>query len=388
MLKIIVFGGDGFCGWPASLELASAGHDVLIVDSLIRRDIDQELGVESLTPIQNIHTRIESARKICKGSISFAQIDISVEYDKLLDTLLDFRPDAVVHYAEQRAAPYSMKSSWHRRYTVTNNISATHNILSAIVDAKMDIHLVHLGTMGVYGYNTIGAVVPEGYLDIQVPDASGDFQQRSILYPADPGSVYHMTKTQDQLLFYFYNKNYKIRITDLHQGIVWGTNTALTLADEALVNRFDYDGDFGTVLNRFLMQASCGYPLTVHGSGGQERAFIHIKDSVQCIRLALEAPPASGDRVRIFNQATEVHKVIDLAHLVAKITGSEVQHVTNPRIESENNELKIKSEGLIGLGLNPTRLNEGLMVEILETAQKYKHRANPDKIPCTSNWRA
>jgi len=387
-VKIIVLGGDGFCGWPASLELANAGHSVLIVDSLVRRQIDEELGVDSLTPIAPTDQRIKSARDHGMGSIAFERLDVSSDYDTLLKVVTDFEPDAIVHYAEQRAAPYSMKSSWHRRYTVNNNISATHNILSAIVDSRRDIHLVHLGTMGVYGYNTIGAVVPEGYLDIQVPDANGDFQQRSILYPADPGSVYHMTKTQDQLLFYFYNKNYKVRVTDLHQGIVWGTNTALTLKDESLVNRFDYDGDFGTVLNRFLMQASCGYPLTVHGSGGQERAFIHIKDSVQCIRLALETPPAAGERVRIFNQATEVHKVLNLAHLVARVTGAEVQHVPNPRVESENNELKIKSEGLIGLGLQPTRLSEGLMGEILETAQKYRHRARLDKIPCTSSWRA
>ncbi len=199
-----------------------------------------------------------------------------------------------MHFAEQRAAPYSMKSSWHKRYTVNNNVNATHNLLAALVEAELDTHVVHLGTMGVYGYGTAGVKIPEGYLRVRIDTDDGDEVEQEILYPVNPGSVYHMTKTQDQLLFAFYNKNDGTRVTDLHQGIVWGTQTAETRLDERLINRFDYDGDYGTVLNRFLMQAAVGYPLTVHGTGGQTRAFIHIQDTVRCIQLAIENPPDVG----------------------------------------------------------------------------------------------
>ena len=214
-----------------------------------------------------------------------------------------------------------MKSSWHKRYTVDNNMNATHNVLAAIVDSELDTHVVHLGTMGVYGYGAAGIKIPEGYLRVKIEAEDGTDVEQEILYPANPGSVYHMTKTQDQLLFAFYNKNDGIRVTDLHQGIVWGTETEETRRDERLINRFDYDGDYGTVLNRFVMQAAIGYPLTVHGTGGQTRAFINIQDTVRCIALAVENPPAARERVRIFNQMTETHRVIDLAELVSRLTG-------------------------------------------------------------------
>ena len=236
----------------------------------------------------------------------------------------------MVHFAEQRAAPYSMKSPLHKRYTVDNNVNATHNVLVAIVESGLDIHLVHLGTMGVYGYGTAGIKIPEGYLQVKIDADDGRTVEQEILYPANPGSVYHMTKTLDQLLFAYYNKNDRVKITDLHQGIVWGTQTEETRQDERLINRFDYDGDYGTVLNRFLMQAAIGYPLTVHGTGGQTRAFINIQDTVRCIELAVANPPQSGGRVNILNQMTETHRVRDLAHLVAEITGATVDMVANP----------------------------------------------------------
>ncbi len=236
----------------------------------------------------------------------------------------------MVHFAEQRAAPYSMKSPLHKRYTVDNNLNATHNVLVAIVESGLDIHLVHLGTMGVYGYGTAGIKIPEGYLQVKIDADDGRTVEQEILYPANPGSVYHMTKTQDQLLFDFYNKNDRVKITDLHQGIVWGTQTEETRRDERLINRFDYDGDYGTVLNRFLMQAAIGYPLTVHGTGGQTRAFINIQDTVRCIELAVANPPQSGERVNILNQMTETHRVRDLAQLVAEITGATVDDGRQP----------------------------------------------------------
>ncbi len=308
-MRILILGGDGFCGWPTSLHLSACGHDIAIVDNLARRNADIELEAESLTPIRPLGTRLATWRELTGREIPFHRLDVAGDYRELLDLLIEWQPDAVVHFAEQRAAPYSMKSSWHKRYTVNNNVNATHNLLAALVEAGLDTHVVHLGTMGVYGYGTAGVKIPEGYLRVRFDNDEGVEVEQEILYPVNPGSVYHMTKTQDQLLFAFYNKNDGTRVTDLHQGIVWGTQTAETRLDERLINRFDYDGDYGTVLNRFLMQAAVGYPLTVHGTGGQTRAFIHIQDTVRCIELAIENAPDHGDRVRVFNQMTECHRV-------------------------------------------------------------------------------
>lgn len=385
-MKVIILGGDGFCGWPTSLHLSNLNFEVIIVDNLSRRNIDNELEVSSLTPIAPIGQRLSTWKSLTGKEIKFCNLDIAEEYDRLLSLISTEKPDAIVHFAEQRAAPYSMKSSKHKRYTVNNNLNATNNLLCAIVESGLDIHLVHLGTMGVYGYGTAGMKIPEGYLDVEVVTDSGDRIQQEILYPANPGSVYHMTKTQDQLFFYYYNKNDGIRVSDLHQGIVWGTNTPETLMDEKLVNRFDYDGDYGTVLNRFLMQAAIGYPLTVHGTGGQTRAFIHIKDTVRCVQLAIENPPQQGERVRILNQMTETHRVIDLAKMIAQMTGGEIAYLENPRNEAVENELFVKNQRFIDLGLEPTTLSQGLLKEVTEVAGKYSHRCDRSKIPCTSLW--
>ncbi len=385
-MKIAVLGGDGFVGWPTALHLSARDHEVHILDNLSRRWIDTELGVQSLTPMDSIQERTRIWHAETGRRIRFHLIDLARDYELLKGWLADNRPDAVIHFAEQRAAPYSMKSDRHKNYTVSNNVNATHNLLNAMVEIDLDAHLVHLGTMGVYGYSTVGAAIPEGYLPVGIETLAGETVTQDILYPANPGSIYHMTKCLDQLVFQFYARNDGVRITDLHQGIVWGTHTEETRLHEQIINRFDYDGDYGTVLNRFLIQAAIGHPLTVHGTGGQTRAFIHIQDSVRCIELALGNPPKKGDRVRIFNQMTETHRVRDLAEMVSRMTGVEIAYLPNPRKEAAENDLVVENEQFLALGLRPTTLEEGLLGEVVDVARKYAYRIDRSRVPAVSAW--
>ncbi len=385
-MKIIVFGGDGFCGWPTSLYLSSLGHEVVIVDNLSRRRIDLELECESLTPIKSIGKRIARWEELTKKKIGFYNFDVSKNYSQLLSLFNSFKPDSVVHFAEQRAAPYSMKGSKGKRYTIDNNLNATNNILAAIVEAKKDIHVVHLGSMGVYGYSSVGLQIPEGYISARFKNFNNEDVETEIPYPPKPGSIYHLTKTQDALMFAFYNSNDNIRVTDLHQGIVWGTQTDETVLHQDLINRFDYDGDYGTVLNRFLMQAAIGYPLTVHGTGGQTRAFIHIKDTVKCIEIALLNPPKKGERVKVFNQMTETHKVVDLAKKISSLMGVSIEYLKNPRKEAVENDLVVDNKCFLDLGLKPITIDSGLLSEVRDIAEKYSDNCDKSKILCLTYW--
>ncbi len=383
--NIIICGGDGFCGWPTALHLSNLEYNVTIVDNLVRRKTDIELGCDSLTPIKPIEKRIQTWKEITGKEIKFEYVDIAEHYHRILSLIKELKPKAIIHFAEQRAAPYSMKSSFHKRYTVDNNVNVTNNILCAIVESGLDIHMVHLGTTGYYGYGTAGMAIPEGYLPVKVDTEEGE-KELEIIYPPNPGSVYHLTKVMDAMAFSYFNKNDKIRITDLHQGIVWGCQTQETKLHEDLINRFDYDGDYGTVLNRFLIQSQIEHPLTVHGTGGQTRAFIHIQNTVECIQLAIENPPANNERVRVLNQTTECMNILDLAELISYLTKSEIRYYKNPRNEDDYNNLKFQNDGLLNLGLEPITLDSGLLDEIMNVANKYKYRVDKDKIICTSLW--
>ncbi|KAH8062000.1 racemase/epimerase [Aureococcus anophagefferens] len=333
---------------------------VTIVDNLSRRNIDTELGCDSLTPITHPEVRLEAWKELTGKTIHFENLDVATE----------------------RAAPYSQKGAKQKRYTVDNNVCGTHNLLAAVVEADCNTHVVHLGTMGVYGYGTSGGEIPEGYIDVILPGG----RESKILHPAYPGSVYHTTKCLDALLFQFYNKNDGVRVTDLHQGIVWGTNTPLTGMDERLTNRFDYDGDYGTVLNRFLMQAALGVPLTVYGTGGQTRGFIHVTDTAKCIELAINNPPAEGEGVEIFNQVAETRRVRDIAEMISSNTGVPARFLANPRQEAAENELDVSNRKFRALGFEPTLLNDKLFEEVQDVTNKYKDRCIPTKILPASFW--
>lgn len=366
-MKIFVCGGDGFCGWPIALSLSAKGHDVRIVDNQYRRRIDRELGTSSLTPIRPLDERLKVWEEVSGRTIRVSNLDIVHNYEALEKLLRFEKPDAIVHLAEQRSVPYSMRSIPHRLSTLQGNVSGTHNILAAITSCQLDAHLVHLSSIGVYGYETLGYQIQDGY--IRFADLA-----REMLHPANPVSIYHLSKALDQLLLQYYSKKEGIRVTDLMQGTVWGTQTPETEQDIRLINRYDYDAIFGTVLNRFVLQAVLGQPLTVYGRGEQTRAFIHITDTVRCIELALANPPQHGHKMIVLNQVAETKRVADLAAIVSNLLGSDIQHIDNPRDEPVSNDLQVSNEGLSKLGFRPKKLDADLLDEIKNVVERFSSR--------------
>ena len=386
MKNILIVGGDGFCGWPLSLRLSKKNHNVTIIDNLSRRKIDIENNSGSLTPIKSIYDRIETWHEVTGKKIGFYLIDVAKEYERLKEVIKKENIDIIIHLGEQRAAPYSMKNSKTSRYTVDNNICGTHNILSAIVNVNTSIHLIHIGTMGVYGYGAIeNRIIPEGYINIKLDDGKENYKDLEILHPFYPGSIYHLTKAQECLFFQFYTKNWNIKITDLHQGIIWGLSTEETILHPNLCNRLDYDSDYGTVLNRFIMQAAYDLPLTVYGTGNQTRAFINIQNSMDCIELAIENPPLT-DKVKIINQMTETHTLNDLAKLIKNNFDAKIEYIENPRKELSKNSLTVCNQQFLDLGLKPIYLNTNKLTEIYYYLIENKSNINKKIINPISKW--
>ena len=382
-MKICVLGGDGYCGWATALYLSAKGHQVSIIDSFARRSWDHQLGVQTLTPIQPMTERLDAWRRISGKDIRLFVGDL-MDYEFLSTVVRSIEPDALVHFAEQRAAPYSMIDRKHAVFTQVNNVVGTLNLLFAMREFCPDCHLVKLGTMGEYGTPNID--IEEGYLTVE---HNG---RRDVLpYPKQPGSFYHLSKVHDSHNIMFACRIWGIRATDLNQGIVYGTVTDETSQDETLINRFDYDEIFGTVLNRFCVQAAVGHPLTVYGKGGQTRGYLDIRDTVRCVELACLNPAAKGE-CRVFNQFTEQFSVMSIAQMVqaaGKKLGMQVaiEHLPTPRVEAEEHYFNAKHSKLVDLGLQPHFLSESLLDSLMNIALRYRDRINVRNFMPQVNWR-
>ncbi|MGK7921081.1 MAG: NAD-dependent epimerase/dehydratase family protein [Trichodesmium sp.] len=387
-MKVLVIGGDGYCGWATALYLSNKGYEVGILDSMVRRHWDMQLQVETLTPIAPIQQRIQRWKDLSGKKIDLYVGDIT-NYDFLSKTLRQFEPESIVHFGEQRSAPFSMIDREHSVMTQVNNVVGTLNILYAMKEDFPDSHLVKLGTMGEYGTPNID--IEEGYITIE-----HNGRKDTLPYPKQPGSFYHLSKVHDSHNIHFACKIWGLRATDLNQGVVYGVALIGLLdqeiiTDEMLINRLDYDGVFGTALNRFCIQAAIGHPLTVYGSGGQTRAFLDIRDTVRCMELAI-ANPAEAGKFRVFNQFTEMFSVADLAVKVQKAGESmgldvKISNLDNPRVELEEHYFNAKNTNLLDLGLEPHYLSESLLDSLLNYAIQYKHRVDKDHILPKVSWR-
>ncbi|MEH1882337.1 MULTISPECIES: NAD-dependent epimerase/dehydratase family protein [unclassified Nostoc] len=381
-MKVLVIGGDGYCGWATALYLSNRGYEVGILDSLVRRHWDTELGVETLTPIALIQQRLQRWQDLTGKSIDLFIGDIT-NYEFLSKTLHQFQPNALVHFGEQRSAPFSMIDREHAVLTQVNNVVGTLNLLYAMREDFPDCHLVKLGTMGEYGTPNID--IEEGYITIE-----HNGRKDTLPYPKQPGSMYHLSKVHDSHNIHFACRIWGLRATDLNQGVVYGVLTEETGMDELLINRLDYDGVFGTALNRFCIQAAIAHPLTVYGKGGQTRGFLDIRDTVRCVELAI-ANPAEAGEFRVFNQFTEQFSVGELA-LMVKNAGNamglkvEINHLDNPRVEKEEHYFNAKNTKLLDLGLQPHLLSDSLLDSLLNFAIKYQKRVDHKQILPKVSW--
>ena len=379
-MRTLILGGDGYLGWPTALHLSDCGHEVAIGDNFVRRQYDHEMGVESLVPIEPLHTRIRAWHEHTGRSIDTFVADLT-DAHATFDMIERFRPDTIIHFAEQRAAPYSMIDREHAVYTQHNNVIGNLNVLYAIKEIDPDIHLVKLGTMGEYGTPNID--IEEGWLEVTHKGRTD-----RVLYPKRPGSFYHLSKVHDSHNIEFACRVWGLRATDLNQGVVYGQQTPQTALDDRLATRFDYDAIFGTVLNRFVVQAVLGEPLSIYGEGGQTRGVIDIRDTVECLRLSSEQPAERGE-FRVFNQMTESFTVNEIAKVVATSYPGEVgiENIENPRVEAESHYYNVVHSGLVDLGLTPHRLSETLITSMFDVAERYKDRVDPEALLPLVNWR-
>ena len=379
-MRIMVLGGDGYLGWPTAMYLSAKGHQVSVLDSSVRRQYDEELGSGSLVPIESLKTRVKAWERVAGERLPIFHGDLC-DADFTYEAIRSFRPEAVVHFAEQRAAPYSMIDRKHAVYTQTNNVVGTLNLMYAIGEIDRDIHIVKLGTMGEYGQPNID--IEEGWLEVE-----HNGRTDRVLYPKKPGSFYHLSKVHDSHNLEFGCRIWGLRVTDLNQGVVYGQETEQTVLDPQLATRLDYDAVFGTVLNRFAIQAVLGQPLTVYGGGSQTRAFLDIRDTVECIRLACENPAEAGE-FRVFNQATEQFSLDELAKVVANSYpgGVEVEHIDNPRVELENHYYNFTHTALESLGLVPHLLGDTLLEQMFGVIERHRHRVDLDLLQPTVQWR-
>jgi UDP-sulfoquinovose synthase len=383
-MKVLVLGGDGYCGWATSLYLSSRGHDVTIADSLARRAWDREHGLESLVPIASMRRRIDEWSRITGRTIRFDEADVT-DYAALCRVVRESAADAVVHFAQQRSAPFSMIDRDHAVRTHVNNTVGNMNVLWALRENAPHAHLVKLGTMGEYGTPNID--VEEGFITIE-----HNGRTDRLPFPKQPGSFYHLTKVSDSDQIYFASRVWGLRATDLNQGVVYGTQTAETALSPALANRYDYDHIFGTVLNRFCVQAALGHPLTVYGRGGQTRSFLDIRDTVRCVEIALQSPAHEGE-YRVFNQFTEMFSVEELAERVARVAGRgglgcTIEHIANPRVEREAHYYNCVNTNLRSLGLEPTPLSDETIAGLVALAREHAGRVDARLIPPRIEWRA
>ncbi len=379
-MKILVLGGDGYLGWPTALHLSEAGHDVAVADNFARRGYDFEMGVESLVPIETLQARIKVWREISGRSIGCYVGDLT-DADFTYHVVGDYEPDTIVHFAEQRAAPYSMVDRKHAVYTQVNNVVGTLNVLYAIAEIDPDIHLVKLGTMGAYGTPNID--IEEGWLEIEHKG-----RKDRVLFPKRPGSYYHLSKVHDSHNIEFACRIWGIRATDLNQGVVYGQQTPQTAMDDRLATRYDYDAVFGTVLNRFVIQSVLGLPLTVYGNGSQVRGIIEIRDTVRCLQLACENPADPGE-FRVFNQMTQSLSINQMAETIARVSPDKVTitHLANPRVEEEGHHYNVVHSGMVELGLEPHLLSDTLIESLFEITKRFAHRVRPDAMIPTIDWR-